>query len=163
MTCKVMACLCLVTALNCLTVPTAQGQVTFPASWAGHWTLTEVEKDCNTGMVLNTGQRSFSIEEGDGPEAWDPAFSFAGSTAFISDTVLSYSGSRNDIAGSCILVIQVTGEYTRDGDEVTGTKRHDVLATGCPGTSCVDYEITGTKGPSPVSPVTWGAIKALYP
>lgn len=45
---------------------------------------------------------------------------------------------------------------------ITGTKRINVIATGCPGSSCVDFDITGNAGTVPADTPTWSSIKAQY-
>jgi hypothetical protein len=142
---------------------TARAQATFPESWAGTWTLTEVETGCDGAQEPVTFQRTIVIQAGDGPEIWDPVMRLDSSSESITDTRLEYAGSETAIQGPCVSDNEVVYEMTRAGNSLTGTKRIAANTTGCPGSFCLEFAVTGTRSSVPVSAVTWSRIKTLYP
>lgn len=134
----------------------------FPVAWAGIWTLTEVQMDCDGEGVFNTVERIVELSGGERPVAWDPELDFTNATYQIDATTFTYSGSRTETDGECEIVTTVTYSLTREDDTVTGFKQVEVTDGGCEGGFCYLYQVSGSRGSAPVESMTWSTVKSLY-
>jgi hypothetical protein len=157
---KRLAIAALVAGLMIAAPAAAQG--TFTEAWAGTWNLEEGLRTCDTTVILGTSERTVEIAAGDSPADWDNQLSFSAASVDITDTVFDYGGGSTVIDGGCTVVTTVDYDMTRDGDSLTGLKRVDIVVTGCPGSACTEYVITGSRGGSPVEQSTWTTVKAIY-
>jgi hypothetical protein len=137
-------------------------QDTFPEGWAGSWHLVEVQKDCDSGVVLGTYDRWVTIWPGDGPADWDASLDFSRETATITADAFDYDGNDTHDELPCTVISHITYTMTRSDETLIGSKRDNHTVLNCAGSYCFKFEITGERNPTPATASTWGFIKALY-
>ena len=144
--------------------PVLAQQSTFPASWAGTWTIVETEEACETFEELGTTERTVVINEGDPPSVWDSALDFAVAVAIFSDEEFTYTGNSTVIAEGCTTVTTIIYSLEREGNSADGTRGFNVvnLPGGCGADICTGHVITATREGTPTRNTTWGRLKRLY-
>lgn len=141
---------------------TAFAQDKFPEDWAGSWHLVEVQKDCDSGVVLATYDRWVTIWPGDGPADWDASLDFGRETVGITGDEFDYDGNDTHDELPCTIMAHITYTMTRTGETLVGSKRDNHVVLNCSGSYCFKYEITGERNPTPTTATTWGFIKVLF-
>ncbi len=143
-----------------LAAPAMAGR--FPVVWAGTWTVTEKQLECEGEGILDATERIVEMVGNDRDSDWDPELDFPSETSSFDDVTFNYIGSRTVVDGTCTIVTTVTYSLTRDGDGVVGLKQVEVIATGCEGSYCYEYQVSGNRSTAPVEGVTWSTVKSLY-
>jgi hypothetical protein len=150
----------------------AQEGIDVPEAWAGVWEFTWTIYDCDSEIVVDTGESQETLcvnDEFIEPEE-GPDITCTG-TVNATTVNLECTGSEEILPG-CTASYDYEFDAVRDGDSMVGTAIVSITFAGdCPVTDiCTRQETTGERvgpapedcGQTPVLQRPWGAIKQMY-